>query len=116
MDTQKVLEMMLNPMVVSVVGAVIGFLFSAWKVAPSKKIVRSISLIEKYAPIIFDAVEEVARVAKNDENAEKIDKALEYEKRIKNILNIYGGVVNDKILAIAKDHAQALHIETKTKK
>jgi len=116
MDTQKVLEMMLNPMVVSVVGAIVGFIFSTWKIAPNKKIVRSISLIEKYAPIIFNAVEELARVSKNDGNTEKIDKALEYEKRIKNILNVYGGVVNDKILAIAKDHAQALNIETKTKK
>ena len=101
-----------NESVVMIVSAIVGFLFNVWKIQPSAKLKRSMQLIATYAPIIFKAVEELAEAAKRaGEDATKIDKALEYEKRIKQILELFGGIVNESVLAYARSYAASLNLE-----
>lgn len=115
MDLHKIVEVATNPTTAAIVGAIIGFIFDVWKTAPSRKILRSIKIIERYAPIIFKAVEEAANVAKKsgDGDAKKIDKVLTYENEMSRVLKLYGGVVTDDLLKIAKNHAQAINNDKK---
>ena len=106
-----------NGPVIAVVGALVGFLFNVWKIEPSVKLKRSMQLINAYAPIIFKAVEEMAEVAKkNGEDATKIDKAMEYERRIKEIITLFGGLVNDAVLAYARSYAKSLNLDWEREK
>jgi len=106
-----------NPAVAATLSAIIGFLFNMWKIEPSAKLKRSMKLISVYAPIVFKAVEEMAEAAKRSgEDAAKIDKAMEYEKRIKQVLTLFGGLVNESILAYAVDVAKSLNLEHETNK
>jgi len=112
------LDILSSPLVVAIVSGIIGFAFDVWKTAPSRKITRSLDLIKRYAPVIFNAVEEAARVAKKHHEADpskvaKIDKSLMYEESIKNLLSLYGGAVNDAVIKYAHDEAKSLNLAAK---
>jgi len=107
----KLFEFLLRPEVVVIVGAIVGFGFDVWKTAPKRALQRAIELITDYSPIIFNAVEEAARVAKQKEGAdvEKIDKALLFEEHIKQLLKQYGALVNDEVIKFAHANAKSIN-------
>ena len=104
-----------RPEVAVIVSALVGFLFDVWKTAPKRKLQRAIELITTYAPVLFNAVEEAARIAKQKGgDAAKIDKGLLFEQMVKELLGQYGALVNDAVLKFAHAQAKAINFEKKT--
>jgi 16S rRNA C1402 (ribose-2'-O) methylase RsmI len=108
---EHVMAFLTNPAVVALGGALLGFLFDVWKTAPKRQIVKAVELIKKYTPMVFQTVEEAARIAeKAGVNGEKINKALLFEQKMKEILKLWGVVVDDKILAYAQIAVKSLNV------